>query len=163
MEEHLIGVISDTHGLMRPEALEALAGSELIVHAGDIGKPQVLESLRAIAPVVAVRGNIDKGEWAQALPKFEIAEVARNLLYVVHDLNELDLDPGAAGFSAVVSGHSHQPSIRYRKGVLLLNPGSAGPRRFNLPVSVALIYVKDGKLEPRLIDLTGGAASLKHK
>lgn len=153
MDKQLIGVISDTHGLLRTEALQALKGSTLIIHAGDIGSPQVLERLRTIAPVVAVRGNIDKEQWAQALPKWEVVELAGISLYVIHDLNDLDLDPAAAGFSAVISGHSHRPSIQNRKGVLLLNPGSAGPRRFTLPVSVALIYVKNGILDPQLIEL----------
>jgi putative phosphoesterase len=153
MDKQQIGIIADTHGLIRPEALEALKDSSLIIHAGDIGNPDVLKSLRAIAPVVAVRGNIDKGQWAQSLPKSEIFQVAQTWLYVIHNLNDLDLDPVAAGFSVVISGHSHRPSIQSRNGVLLLNPGSAGPRRFELPVSVALIYVKDGKLEPQIIEL----------
>ena len=153
MGRYRIGVIADTHGLMRPEALEALQGSELIVHAGDIGSPRILEDLRTIAPVVAVRGNIDKEHWAQTLPEREAIECAGISLYVIHDIKELDLDPAAAGFSAVISGHSHRPSIRHRSGVLLLNPGSAGPRRFNLPVSVALIEVQGGIVEPRLIEL----------
>ena len=156
MDRHIIGVIADTHGLIRPEALEVFKDSELIVHAGDIGKPQVLEKLGTIAPIIAVRGNTDRGEWAQALPKFEVIEVSQNLLYVIHDFKDLDLDPVAKGFDAVISGHSHQPSIQSHKGVLLLNPGSAGPRRFNLPVSVALIYVKDRILEPRIIELKVG-------
>jgi hypothetical protein len=149
----IIGVISDTHGLIRQEALEALKESELIVHAGDIGNPHVIESLEKIAPVVAVRGNMDSGQWAQSLPKNEIIQVAQSWIYVIHDLNELDLDPLAAGISAVICGHSHRPIMQMRNGVLLLNPGSAGPRRFELPVSVALIYLKDGILEPRLIEL----------
>ncbi len=153
MGKHLIGVIADTHGLMRPEALEALKDSELIIHAGDIGSPLVLESLRGIAPVVAVRGNIDKEQWAKALPKWEVVEIAQTRLYVIHDLTELDVDPAASGFRAVISGHSHKPSIQTRKGVLLLNPGSAGPRRFNLKVSVASISVKDGVLEAQVIEL----------
>lgn len=156
MDKYLIGVIADTHGLIRREALEAMLGSDLIVHAGDIGNARVIESLRTIAPVVAVRGNIDKGEWADTLPKFEIVEVGQILLYVVHDLNDLDLDPAAAGFSAVISGHSHKPSIQRQKGVLLLNPGSAGPRRFRLPISVALINVEEQTLGLRLIGLTSG-------
>jgi hypothetical protein len=139
---------------MRPEALQALRDCELIIHAGDIGSPRVLESLRSIAPVVAVRGNIDTEPWAQVLPRWEIVEVAGILLYVLHDLNELDLDPAAAGFRGVISGHSHRPSIQERKDVLLLNPGSAGPRRFNLPVSVALLSVGNGAIEPRLLELT---------
>jgi uncharacterized protein len=151
-----IGIISDTHGLLRREALEALRGSDLIIHAGDIGSVQVLESLREIAPVRAVRGNTDNGEWARILPKFQIVEAGQILLYVVHDLNDLDLDPMAAGVSAVISGHSHMPSIQSRKDVLFLNPGSAGPKRFMLPIGVACIKVNDRTLEPRLIDLTSG-------
>jgi hypothetical protein len=162
LDRHLIGVIADTHGLIRPEALEALKDSNLIVHAGDIGNPLVLESLRAIAPVVAVRGNMDKGQWEQSLPNFEIIQFAQTWLYVIHDLMDLDLDPVAAGFSAVISGHSHRPSFQSRNGVLMLNPGSAGPRRFKLPVSVALIYVKDGILEPQIIELAIGMDD-KHK
>lgn len=153
IDSHIIGVISDTHGLVRPEALEILKKSELIIHAGDIGEPDVLEKLRTIAPTVAVRGNTDKGQWAQALPKFEIIEFEHIFIYVIHDYKQFEIDPVAAGFSAVISGHSHQPSIRNRKGVLLLNPGSAGPRRFKFPVSVALIHVKDRMLEPRIIEL----------
>ena len=153
MERHRIGIIADTHGLMRPEALKALQDSELIIHAGDIGNPQIMEELRTIAPVVAVRGNIDKEHWAQALPERETIAWAGISLYVIHDIKELDLDPAAAGFSAVISGHSHRPSIRHRNGVLLINPGSAGPRRFTLPVSVALIEVQDGEIEARLIEL----------
>ncbi len=153
MDRRIIGVISDTHGLIREEALEALKESELIVHAGDIGKPQVIERLRSIAPVVAVRGNMDNGQWVESLPKYDIIQIAESWLYVIHDLNDLDLDPLAAGFSAVIYGHSHRPSIQLRKGVLLINPGSAGPRRFDLPVSVALIHLNDGILDPRLIEL----------
>jgi uncharacterized protein len=158
VDARVIGVISDTHGLIRQEALEALKESELIFHAGDIGNPQVIESLQKIAPVVAVRGNMDGGQWAESLPKYEIIQVAQSLLYVIHDLNELDLDPLAAGISAVIFGHSHHPAMQLRNGVLLLNPGSAGPRRFELPVSVALIHLTDGILEPRLIELAIGPA-----
>jgi putative phosphoesterase len=153
MNKYTIGVISDTHGLVRPEALEVLKEVDLIVHAGDIGHQQVLESLRKVAPVVAVRGNVDKAEYALDLPRFEVLEVAKTCIYVLHDLNDLDLDPVAGGFSAIISGHSHQPSIQWQQGVLLLNPGSAGPRRFKLPVSMALIRVHDRTLEPLLIDL----------
>jgi putative phosphoesterase len=148
-----IGVIADTHGLLRPEALKVLKGSNLIIHAGDIGKPQVLEALQEVAPVVAVRGNADKGSWAQALPQSEAIEVAQTWLYVIHDLSELDLEPSAAGFRGVVCGHSHRPSVEIRKGVIFLNPGSAGPRRFNLPISVAVIDVKDRVLQPHLVEL----------
>ena len=149
-----VGVISDTHGLLRPEAVRALRGSDLILHAGDVGAPAVLESLRALAPVVAIRGNNDAGPWADALPSTEVVEVGSATLYLVHDLAELDLDPLAARFAAVISGHSHRPSKSVRRGVLYLNPGSAGPRRFHLPVAVALLTVRGQTLRPRLVELT---------
>lgn len=132
-----IGVISDTHGLLRPEALRALAGVELIVHAGDVGRPEVLDGLRGLAPLVAVRGNNDRGRWAAPLPETEVVEAHGRTLYVLHDLAALGLDPRAAGFDAVIAGHSHQPRVERRDGVLFVNPGSAGPRRFRLPVAVA--------------------------
>src|SRR5712672_3999575 len=132
-----IGLISDTHGLLRQEAIEALRGSELIIHAGDVGKPAILEELRKIAPVVAVRGNVDEGEWAKALPQSAVAEAGSVLIYVLHDVNTLDLNPKAAGFHIVVSGHSHKPEKLERNGVLYINPGSAGPRRFQLPITLA--------------------------
>ena len=133
----LIGLISDTHGLLRPEALDALQGSHLIIHAGDIGDPKILARLRAIAPVVAVRGNVDQGQWAADLPETAVAEAGDVRLYVLHDVHEVDLNPRAAGFQIVVSGHSHQPGQEQHDGVLYINPGSAGPRRFRLPVTVA--------------------------
>lgn len=133
----IVGLISDTHGLLRPEAVRALAGSDLIIHAGDVGGPEILDALRAVAPVVAVRGNVDTGAWAAALPATAVAEVGGTLIYVLHDVNELDLDPAAAGFGVVVSGHSHKPARGERGGVLFVNPGSAGRRRFKLPVTVA--------------------------
>ena len=132
-----IGLISDTHGLLRPEALEALKGSELIIHAGDVGDPKILDALGALAPIVAVRGNIDRGGWAEQLPASAVAEAGGTLIYVLHDIHELDLDPATAGFQVVVSGHSHKPGRTERRGVLYINPGSAGPRRFRLPVTVA--------------------------
>ncbi len=132
-----IGILSDTHGLLRPEALDALRGSDLILHAGDVGKPEVLERLEEIAPVTAVRGNVDRGEWAARLPKSAVVEAGPVLIYVLHDLKELDLDPLAAGFQMVVSGHSHKPLREDRGGVIYLNPGSPGPRRFSLPITVA--------------------------
>jgi putative phosphoesterase len=150
---HRIGVISDTHGLVRPEAVKALAGVDMIIHAGDIGKPEILEALRAIAPVVAVRGNNDTGDWAHGLPETEVVEVGHVALYVLHDVHALDLDPGAAGFGAVISGHSHQPSMTKRHGVLFLNPGSAGPRRFKLPISLAHLSIRGDALDAQLIDL----------
>ncbi len=153
MPEHLIGVISDTHGLLRPEAASGLAGVELIIHAGDIGNPQVLQALEKIAPVHAVRGNTDRGEWAAALPHTRVVEVGGILIYVLHELFTLDLDPAAAGFAAVIFGHSHQPHMERKNGVLYLNPGSAGPRRFTLPVSLAVVEVHHHRLQSRLIRL----------
>jgi putative phosphoesterase len=132
-----IGLISDTHGLLRDEALEALQRSELIIHAGDVGKPDILSALGQVAPVIAVKGNIDKGSWASELPATALVEAGPATIYVLHDIQELDLDPAAAGIQIVVSGHSHKPSRAERSGVLYINPGSAGPRRFQLPVTVA--------------------------
>ena len=149
----MIGLISDTHGLLRPEALAALQGADRIIHAGDVGAPAVLEALRAVAPVSAVRGNVDHGEWAAALPLTQVIESEAGLLYCLHDLNTLDLDPGAAGLAAVISGHSHQPRIERRGGVLYINPGSAGPRRFSLPVSLARLHLEHGGLEAELVTL----------
>ncbi|HTF25523.1 MAG TPA: metallophosphoesterase family protein [Candidatus Limnocylindria bacterium] len=132
-----IGLISDTHGLLRKEAVEALGGSEMVIHAGDVGKPEILEELRKIAPVVAVRGNVDTEPWAQTLPETAVVEAGAAMIYVLHDVKALDLDPAASGFQIVVSGHSHKPGKTERDGVLYINPGSAGPRRFQLPVTVA--------------------------
>jgi len=150
---NFIGVISDTHGLLRPEALDALAGSDLIIHAGDVGDPNILRQLAAIAPLHAVRGNVDHGELAQLLPKNAVVPWEGHHLYVLHSLDELDLDPGAAGFQAVVYGHSHKPGITEKAGVLYLNPGSAGPRRFSLPVTVAKVSLREGRLHAELIPL----------
>ena len=147
---HTLGVISDTHGLVRPEALAALAGVERIVHAGDIGAPAVLEALERIAPVTAVRGNNDRAAWAAGIPDTEVVEVGGLALYVLHDLHELDLDPRAAGFAAVIAGHSHQPRVEERDGVVYLNPGSAGPRRFKLPISLARVTIANGRLDTEL-------------
>jgi putative phosphoesterase len=149
----LVGVISDTHGLLRPEAFDALKGSELIVHAGDIGGLEVIEALRALAPVVAVRGNNDRGEWAEEFPVYDVVEVGAAFIYVLHDLKELDLSPEAAGFRVVVSGHSHKPLAEERRGVLYLNPGSAGPRRFKLPVTVARLNVNGDDATAEIINL----------
>lgn len=149
----LVGVIADTHGLIRPQALEALRGSDLILHAGDIGAPGVLETLEAIAGVVAVRGNNDKGPWADRLPATEVVEVGEGQFYLLHDVKELDLDPAAAAFRAVVSGHSHRASSEERNGVLYLNPGSAGPRRFRLPATVARVRVSGCELSIEIVDL----------
>jgi putative phosphoesterase len=148
-----VGLISDTHGLLRPEALSSLRGSDILIHAGDIGNPKIIQELQHLAPSFAVRGNIDKGDWAADLPVTEVVEVGEVFLYVLHELSLLDLDPKAAGFSAVVSGHSHQPSIEYRSGVLFINPGSAGPRRFTLPVAVARIAVTGSELKPEIVEL----------
>ena len=147
-----IGVISDTHGLLRPEAIAALEGCDRIIHAGDVGSADVLQQLRRLAPVVAVRGNVDKGHWAKALPWSAVVELDGHTIQVIHILADLDLQAIRAG-SAVVFGHSHKPSIENRDGVLFLNPGSAGPRRFKLPVSVARMSVVDGQLTAQLIPL----------
>lgn len=148
-----IGVISDTHGLLRPQALAALAGSELILHVGDIGAPEVLSALQAIAPVAAVRGNNDTGPWAEALPETRVVEAGGLRFYLLHDLKTLALDPLAAGFDAVLSGHSHKPLAETRAGVLYLNPGSAGPRRFRLPISLARLRLQDGRIDSELLHL----------
>ena len=148
-----IGVISDTHGVLRDEALAALQDSELILHAGDIGAPEVLARLREIAPVYAVRGNNDRAGWAQAVPLTEAIEVGNHSIYLLHDIAELDLDPAAARFSAVITGHSHKPLIERRDGVLYLNPGSAGPRRFRLPIAVAHLHVTQDALEAEIVEL----------
>jgi putative phosphoesterase len=153
MPEHLIGVISDTHGLLRPEAASALSGVELIIHAGDIGNPQVLEALTRIAPVHAVRGNTDRGDWAADLPHTLVVELGGALIYVLHELFTLDLDPAAAGFAAVIFGHSHSPHMKRKNGVLYLNPGSAGPRRFTLPVSLGLLRVQGASVNAQLVEL----------
>ena len=150
---HTLGVISDTHGLVRPEALAALAGVERIVHAGDIGNRDVLEALERVAPVTAVRGNNDRGDWAKKIPETEVVKVGGVSLYLLHDLHELDLEPRAAGFAAIISGHSHQPNVEERDGVLYLNPGSAGPRRFKLPISLARLTVAGKRVKAELVTL----------
>ena len=149
----LIGVISDTHGLLRPEVLDALGGSDHIIHAGDMGSMEILEQLAAIAPVTSVRGNVDKSPWARKLPETEVIEVGGVSIYVLHDLTKLDLKPKAAGFAVVVSGHSHIPKQETRDGVLYFNPGSAGPRRFKLPVTVGKLTVKDGSVRSQIVTL----------
>ena len=141
----ILGVISDTHGLLRPEAVEALRGSDRILHAGDVGDPEILEALAQIAPVTAIRGNVDTDPWARALPETEVVEAGGVSIYMLHDLGQLDLKPEAAGFRVVVYGHSHQPKIEEKNGVLYFNPGSAGPRRFNLPVSVGRLTIEAEK------------------
>jgi putative phosphoesterase len=150
-----VGLISDTHGLLRPEAAAFLRGSELIVHAGDICDPGVLAALRAIAPTTAVRGNNDRGPWADALRESELIELGDIVLYAIHDVAAIDIDPGAAGVRVVVSGHSHKPSCEERGGVLFVNPGSAGPRRFSLPISIAELTVEGGAVSTRFVELAG--------
>jgi hypothetical protein len=142
----IVGVISDTHGLLREEAVKALAGSARIIHAGDIGNPGILDALEKIAPVTAVRGNVDRERWAQFLPLTETVELEQAAVYVLHNLAELDLNPRAAGFQAIISGHSHHPLSETRDGVLYLNPGSAGPRRFHLPATLARLHVSGKEL-----------------
>ena len=145
-----LGVISDTHGLLREVAVASLAGSDAIVHAGDVGKPEVLSALREIAPLTAIRGNVDR--WAGELPDTAVLRFAGHAIYVIHDLNALDFDPAASGIDIVIAGHSHRPLIREDGGVLYLNPGSAGPRRFRLPVGLATVTFAGGKPQARLIE-----------
>ena len=150
-----VGVISDTHGLLRPQASAFLRGCSHILHGGDIGTRSVLDELSLIAPITAVRGNNDKGSWAQALPETELIQFGEVFVYVIHDLAQLDIDPKAAGVRVVVSGHSHQPLIEERDGVCYLNPGSAGPRRFKLPIAVADLNITDHAIRPRIVELPG--------
>jgi len=151
--EIIVGVISDTHGLLRPEAVYALGGSDLIIHAGDVGDPQILRELEKIAPVHAVRGNIDTEAWARELPEFEIVEVGEATIYVLHDRKQLELKPAIAGFAAVISGHSHKPAQEMLDGVLYFNPGSAGPQRFQLPVSVGQLRVVGKRIQAKVTTL----------
>lgn len=148
-----VGVISDTHGLLRDEAIEALRGSDIILHAGDIGAPDVLRRLSDIAPIRAVRGNNDRAQWARSIPLTDVVEVGEHHLYLLHDIADLDVDPAAAGFAAVITGHSHKPRAEVRDGVLYLNPGSAGPRRFTLPIAVARIRIADLRLTHEIVEL----------
>lgn len=148
-----VGVISDTHGLLRPEALAALRNSEHILHAGDVGNPEILDRLGEIAPVTAIRGNVDVAGSCAGLPATELIELAGRSFYMLHDRHALDLDPVAAGIAAVISGHSHHPAIQWHKGVLYFNPGSAGPRRFSTPVSLGFLEITEGAIEPRLLNL----------
>jgi len=153
-----IGLISDTHGLLREEALRELRGCELIVHAGDVGRAEILEALREIAPVVAVRGNVDTGEWAEALPLSEVVEANGARLYVLHNLNDLDLNSRAAELDVVISGHTHRPVQFEKNGVLYINPGSAGPRRFDLPISVARLQVGEKPWQVEFVPCEGNSA-----
>jgi putative phosphoesterase len=151
-----IGLISDTHGLLRAEAVEALQGSDLILHAGDVGKAEIIDALRTVAPVVAIRGNVDRDSWASGLHATAVAEADSALIYVLHDLKELDLDPVAAGFNVVVSGHSHKPARIQRSGILYINPGSAGPKRFHLPTTIARLDLGVNPWKLDFVDILGG-------
>lgn len=150
-----LGLISDTHGLLREEAVRALQGSDLILHAGDVGAPEILSRLRDIAPVLAVRGNVDEGSWAEKLPMTQVVEAAGATIYMLHILEQLDLDPRAAGFAMVISGHSHQPGQSEKKGVLYVNPGSAGPRRFRLPITIARVELTERPWKIEFVDVSG--------
>lgn len=158
----VVGVISDTHGLLRPAVLDALADCQIILHAGDVGEPDVLEALRRIAPVVAVRGNTDRDRWADRLGFTEMVEFGGKTFYLLHDVHDLDLVPGATGIDVVISGHSHRPSVGWQTTmngrVLFLNPGSAGPRRFNLPISLARVHLADGQMDAEIVELEPPAA-----
>jgi len=149
----LLGVISDTHGLLRPEAVEALRGAQQVIHAGDVGSPEILKNPATIAPVTAVRGNVDKDAWAQQLPETQVLEAGEISIYLLHDLTQLDVKPEAAGFRVVISGHSHIPMQEVRNGVLYFNPGSAGPRRFKWPVSVGRLSIEGGEVSAELVTL----------
>lgn len=150
---YLVGIISDTHGLLRPEAVAALQGSDYIIHAGDVGDPAILADLSKIAPVTAVRGNVDREKWARELPATNVLQLGEVAIYVLHDVAELDMDPRAAGFAAVIFGHSHEPSQETRGGVLFFNPGAAGPRRFTLPVTVGRLRVARAKVFGEILNL----------
>lgn len=149
----VVGVISDTHGLLRPEAIAALRGVDRIIHAGDIGAPEILTTLGEIAPVTAVRGNNDKGAWARAIPLTQVVDAGGALIYLIHDVGELDVDPAAGGFSVVIAGHSHQPRNEMRNGVLWFNPGSAGPRRFKLPIALGRLMIEAGRARGEIVTL----------
>ena len=148
-----IGLISDTHGLLRKSAVTALADSDIIIHAGDIDTPEILDALKKIAQVFPVCGNMDRKSANAHIPKYEIVEMDGVSIYVLHDIDQLDLDPAAAGFAVVVSGHTHRPLIKYRDSVLYINPGSAGPRRFTLPISVGMLEIEDGRITPKIIQI----------
>jgi uncharacterized protein len=150
----VIGVISDTHGMVRLSALDALAGTEMIIHAGDVGKSAVINALSSIAPVFAIKGNVDTDPWTAELPRTRTVTVAGIRIYVLHNLADLEFDPADRGYEAVISGHSHKPNHEFRAGVLYLNPGSAGPRRFRLPLTVARLLINRGRLVPEIISLT---------
>lgn len=149
----LIGVIADTHNLLRPEAVEILKNTDLIVHAGDVCRSNILEELRKFAPVVAVKGNNDKGAWAETLPVYKMIEIDEIFIYVIHDVKELSVFPAPPGIKVLISGHSHKPSIKQDGEVLYLNPGSAGPKRFNLPISAALLKITGKRIEAEIISI----------
>ena len=157
----IVGVISDTHGLLRPEALDLLRGSEHIIHAGDIGEPEIIPALERIALVTAIRGNIDKDTWAQRFPETQVVELGGLHFYVIHDLNALDLNPKAAGFAAVISGHSHQAKQETKDGVLYFNPGSAGPKRFKLPVTLGRLEIADGRVVGKVLEIRLSVTSVR--
>jgi putative phosphoesterase len=149
----LVGVISDTHGLLRPEAIEMLRGSEHIIHAGDIGAPEIIPALEKLAPVTAIRGNIDRQDWTRKFPETEVVELGGLHIYILHDVNAIDLNPKAAGFAAVISGHSHKPHQEMKDGVLYFNPGSAGPRRFKLPITVGRLEIDGGVISAKTLGI----------
>jgi putative phosphoesterase len=149
----IVGVIADTHGLLRPQALELLRGSGHIIHAGDIGAPEIVPALEQVAPVTAIRGNIDRQAWAQRFPETEVVELAGLHIYVIHDVQVLDLNPKAAGFAIVISGHSHRPRQQLKDGVLYFNPGSAGPRRFSLPITLGRLEISKGNVKGEILNL----------
>ncbi len=153
--DYKIGIISDTHGLVRQSVVKSFKDVDLIIHAGDAGGPEVLETLQSITKVHPVRGNVDDGKWTDGLPVTNAVQVGQVFLYVLHDLNELDLDPAVAGFNVVIYGHSHIPNIEKSDGVLFLNPGSAGPRRFDYPISIAFLYIKGTTVETEIVELKG--------
>ena len=153
-EIFLIGAISDTHGYLKPEALDAFSGMDLIVHAGDIGRPEILRALKKVAPTVAVRGNMDAGRWAAKLPRDEIIEIGSLNVLVSHDLDRLTIEPDCAGIAAVISGHTHRPQVREKNNVLYLNPGSASQPRYGTPASVAILRIRQGSLSAEFIELT---------
>jgi hypothetical protein len=153
-----IGLISDTHGMLRLEAIRALEGSDLILHGGDVGKPELIDVLKSLAPVIAVRGNIDTEPWATALPTNAVVEIGNVRIFVLHDIDQLDLDPVAAGYHVVVYGHSHKPASEEKSGVLYVNPGSAGPRRFQLPVTIAKLDLSRAPWKIEFVDLLGNQA-----
>ena len=149
----VVGVISDTHGLLRPQALQLLRGSGHIIHAGDIGAPEIVPALEQVAPVTAIRGNIDKQDWARRFSEAEVVELAGLHIYIIHDAQALDLNPKAAGFAAVISGHSHRPHQQLKDGVVYFNPGSAGPRRFKLPVTLGRLEIAQGRVKGEILNI----------